>query len=68
MPPKKQTRKVLRINQTNLIKYLKIIATHGITEQGSEEAIRIGRDIFYYKKGTEKLPISDEEVGKLIYN
>lgn len=70
MPTKKKkyNRKVLKVNQEQLIKHLKVIATHGIVEQGSEKALQLGKDIFYYRRGNEKLPLSDSEVGRLIFN
>jgi hypothetical protein len=68
MPPKKHTRKVLQVNKDGLLNHLRILATHGILEQGSHEAIKVGRDCFYYKKGTERIDLTDEEIGNLIHN
>jgi DNA-binding transcriptional ArsR family regulator len=69
MPARKKRvkRRVLKVNQTNLLRHLKVVAGHGIVEQGSETAIQIGRNVFYYQKGQEKFPLSDQEVGKLIF-
>jgi hypothetical protein len=65
---KRRVRKTLKINQTNLLKHLKVIATHGIIEQGNEIAVQLGKEIFYYQRGNEKFNLSDQEVGKLLYN
>ncbi len=62
----KQTRKVLKVNKEKLLRHLKMIATHGIYNQGSEEAINIGKEVFYWQKGTEKLSLSNQEVGQLL--
>ncbi len=62
----KKTRKTLRINQANLLKHLKVISTHGLVEQGSEKAIQIGKEVFYYQKGSEKFNLSNQDVGKLL--
>ena len=69
MPSKKSVkRKVLKINQTNLLRHLKVIVNHGIMEQGSETAVHIGREVFYYQKGREQFPLSDQEIGKLLFH
>ena len=65
---KKHYRKILQINKEGLLQHLRIIATQGLIEQGSHEAIRIGRECLYYKKGAERIDLSDEEIGNLIHN
>ncbi len=62
----KKTRKTLRINQANLLKHLKVISTHGLVEQGNEKAIQVGKEVFYYQKGSEKFNLSNQDVGKLL--
>ena len=59
-------RKVLKINNANLLRHLKIISQHGILEQGNQKAVQVGRDLFYWQKGTEKFNLTDQEVGKLL--
>jgi len=69
MPRKKATnRKVLKINQDNLLRLLKSISSHSIVEQGSEIAVQLGKGIFYYQRGADKFSLSDQEVGKLIFH
>ena len=68
MPQKKRTRKTLQVNKDVFLQHLREIATHGMIEQGSEEAIRIGKECFYFKKGNERIDLSEEEVGFLIHN
>ena len=63
----KSKRKVLKINQANLLRHLKVVANHGLVEQGSEVAVQASRQIFYWQKGTDKFPLSDQEIGKLLY-
>jgi len=62
----KHTRKTLRINNVNLLKHLKVISSHGIIEQGNQKAVEIGRELFYWQKGSEKINLSDQEIGKML--
>lgn len=67
MSKPRQKRKVLRVSKEGLLHQLKIIATHGVREQGSEAAIQMAREAFYYQLGNEKIPLTREEAGKIIH-
>jgi hypothetical protein len=63
----KIVRKVLEVNNSKLLGHLRVIASYGINEQGSEMAIDIGTELLYYRTGNKKTPLSRQEVGELIH-
>lgn len=66
MPKAKATRKTLKANPEGFLRHLRVINTHGLFEQGSEAAIAIGKEVLYWQKGLERIPLTDQEVAQEI--
>ena len=65
---RKAARKVLKFDQQAVIKHMKVLTNHAIVEQGGEYAVRVLKEMAYWQKGNERIPLSDEEAGKLIFH
>jgi len=56
----------LELNKEGLLKVMGQIANHGIVIQGREEAIKHLKDCVRWRRGIQRIPLTDQEASKLL--